>query len=83
MVKVEGTLDEIRELFREKMGPPKKVNRPKSTTKKETKVKRKASAYQKEVGRQLKKLKKKHPRTAVPKLMKRAHAAAKRVRKKK
>jgi len=45
------------------------------------KVKRKASAYSKEVGRQLKKLKKKHPRTPIPKLMKRAHAAAKRARK--
>ena len=45
------------------------------------KVKRKASAYSKEVGRQLKKLKKKHPRTPVSKLMKRAHAAAKRARK--
>jgi len=45
------------------------------------KVKRKASAYSKEVGRQLKKLKKKHPRTPVSKLMKRAHAAAKKARK--
>jgi len=45
------------------------------------KVKRKASAYSKEVGRQLRKLKKKHPRTPISKLMKRAHAAAKRARK--
>ena len=53
----------------------------KAATKVVKKVKRKASAYSKEVGRQLKKLKKKHPRTPVSKLMKRAHAAAKRARK--
>jgi len=52
-----------------------------TATKLGQKVKRKASAYSKEVGRQLKKLKKKHPRTPVSKLMKRAHAAAKRARK--
>ena len=39
------------------------------------KKKRKVSNYQKEFGRQLKMLKKKFPRTAVTKLMKRAHAA--------
>jgi hypothetical protein len=39
------------------------------------KVKRGATKYQKELGKQLKRLKKKHPRTAYPKLMKRAHAA--------
>ena len=37
--------------------------------------KRKVSKYQKEFGVQLKKLKKKHPRTAITRLMKRAHAA--------
>jgi hypothetical protein len=47
---------------------------------KSTKKKRKVSAYQKEFGRQLKKLKRAHPRTPVTKLMKRAHAATKRVR---
>ncbi len=36
---------------------------------------RKKSKYSKELGRQLKMLKKKHPRTAVTKLMKRAHRA--------
>ena len=46
-----------------------------------TRTKRKASAYQKEVGRQLKALKKKHPRTDVTKLMKKAHRQAKRLRK--
>jgi len=40
-----------------------------------TKKKRKVSKYQKEFGRQLKLLKKKFPRTAITKLMKRAHAA--------
>ena len=38
-----------------------------------TKQKRKVSKYQKELGRQLKMLKKKHPRTKVTALMKRAH----------
>jgi hypothetical protein len=37
--------------------------------------KRKVSKYQKEFGRQLKKLKAKHPRTKIQNLMKRAHAA--------
>jgi hypothetical protein len=37
--------------------------------------KRKVSKYQKELGRQLKMLKKKHPRTKVTALMKRAHRA--------
>ena len=36
---------------------------------------RKKSKYSKELGRQLKLLKKKHPRTAITKLMKRAHRA--------
>ena len=44
------------------------------------KPKRKVSAYQREFGRQLKKLKRKHPRTPVTKLMKRAHAATNRAR---
>jgi len=39
------------------------------------KKKRKKSKYSKELGRQLKMLKKKHPRTAITKLMKRAHRA--------
>jgi len=37
--------------------------------------KRKRSKYSRELGRQLKMLKKKHPRTAVTALMKRAHRA--------
>lgn len=45
-----------------------------------TKPKRKVSAYQREFGRQLKKLKRAHPRTPVTRLMKRAHAATKRAR---
>ena len=39
------------------------------------KKKRKVSKYQKELGRQLKMLKKKHPRTPVTRLMRKAHAA--------
>ena len=38
-------------------------------------TKRKVSKYQKELGRQLKMLKKKHPRTSVTALMKKAHAS--------
>lgn len=38
---------------------------------------KKVSKYQKELGRQLKLLKKKHPRTPITKLMKKAHAATK------
>ena len=41
----------------------------------EPKKKKKVSKYQKELGRQLKMLKKKHPRTRVTQLMKRAHRA--------
>lgn len=40
-----------------------------------TKKKRKVSKYQKEFGKQLKLLKKKHPRIPITRLMKRAHAA--------
>ena len=47
------------------------------------KPKRKVSAYQKEFGRQLKKLKKAHPKTPVTRLMKRAHAATKKARRSK
>ena len=43
--------------------------------------KRKRSKYQRELGRQLKMLKQKHPRTAVTKLMKRAHRATKKAMK--
>ena len=43
--------------------------------------KRKKSKYNKELGRQLKMLKKKHPRTAITALMKRAHRATKKAMK--
>lgn len=45
------------------------------------KTRRKVSGYQKEFGKQLKKLKKKHPRTNISTLMKRAHKATRKVRK--
>jgi len=41
---------------------------------------RKISAYQREFGRQLKRLKKKHPRTDISKLMKKAHVATRKAR---
>jgi len=46
-----------------------------------TKKKRKVSKYQKEFGKQLKKLKVKHPRTKITQLMKRAHRATRKVMK--
>ena len=45
------------------------------------KVRKKVSRYSRELGRQLKALKKKHPRTAAKDLMKRAHRATKRAMK--
>lgn len=45
------------------------------------KKKRKVSKYQKEFGKQLKKLKAKHPRTKITRLMKRAHAATRKAMK--
>lgn len=45
------------------------------------KIRRKVSPYQREFGRQLKKLKKKHPRTNISTLMKKAHRATRRIRK--
>jgi len=48
---------------------------------KRSKIKRQVSPYQREFGRQLKKLKKKHPRTDISRLMKRAHIATRRSRK--
>ena len=44
-------------------------------------VKRKASKYQREFGKQLKALKRKHPRTQAKTLMKRAHSATKKLMK--
>lgn len=43
------------------------------------KARKKVSKYQREFGRQLKKLKAKHPRTQVQTLMKRAHRLTKKV----
>jgi hypothetical protein len=48
---------------------------------KEPKKKRKVSKYQKEFGKQLKKLKAKHPRTKITRLMKRAHTATRKAMK--
>lgn len=45
------------------------------------KIKRKVSPYQREFGKQLKILKKKHPRTKISRLMRRAHIATRKVRK--
>ena len=45
------------------------------------KKKRKVSKYQKQFGKEMKKLKAKHPRTPVTRLMKRAHTATKKAMK--
>lgn len=45
-------------------------------------IKRKVSAYSKQFGKELKRLKIEHPRTPVTKLMKRAHTATKKIMKK-
>ena len=79
MGKVELTLEEYNSLIR---GSPIKKTRTNTKTSSSTKKTRKASPYQREVGRQLKKLKAKHPRTKVTSLMKRAHRAAKKELKK-
>ena len=50
---------------------------------KKTKRPRAPSAYNKEFSRQMKALKKKHPRTPATKLMKRAHTATKKARRNK
>ena len=51
---------------------------PVATKASQTVRKKVVSKYNKELGKQLRKLKKKHPKTAINKLMKRAHAATKR-----
>jgi len=81
----------IAEVFNEGSRPPRRSQGRRSrtstrkgmvraTARRAYEPKRKVSAYQREFGRQLKKLKKKHPRTPVTRLMKRAHAATKRAR---
>lgn len=55
---------------------PRKSSRKKKVTRKP----RAPSAYNKEFSRQMKALKKKHPRTPATKLMKRAHTATKKAR---
>lgn len=79
MGKVELTLEEYNALIR---GSPIKKPKTRSASLRPAKKTRKASPYQREVGRQLKKLKAKHPRTKVTSLMKRAHRAAKKEMKK-
>jgi len=52
--------------------------RSKTASKTQKKAKRKVTQYQRRFGLELKKLKKRHPRTPMTKLMKRAHTATKR-----
>ena len=72
--------DRVRNLEADLRNPVRSRTRGQRDLLRASKKKRKVSAYQKEFGRQLKKLKKKHPRTPVTRLMKRAHAATKKAR---
>jgi len=78
LVKVEGTLEELRALFLEGMKSEAKKKSKSAGRKVVRKGSRKVSEYSKRVGRHLKALKRKHPRTNVTKLMKKAHRLAKR-----
>lgn len=55
---------------------------PPTPTSNPSKPKRKVSKYQREFGRQLKKLKQAHPKTKIGTLMKRAHSATKKTMRK-
>lgn len=73
MVKIEGSIEEIRELIgdvKRTVKRAKKVSKQTITTGK--KVKRKLTDYQRFLKRELPKLKKKFPRTPQPSLMKKA-----------
>ena len=76
MVKVEGTLDELKALFVESAVQEAKVTAKKAgkaTVKKAVKTaKRAPSAYNKHMKKELARLKKKHPKTAHSALFKRA-----------
>lgn len=72
---------EVAELRRRFPGSPQGSGIPLGLPRSPAKKKRRVSAYQKEFGRQLKRLKREHPRTPVTRLMKRAHAATRRARK--
>lgn len=76
----EDILERLEGARRPRRGPPRRNRGSRRSRVPLPKPKRKVSPYQREFGRQLKKLKKKHPRTPVTKLMKRAHAATKRAR---
>ena len=78
MPTVTMTLEEYEALMSLVRGsePPRSSSEPEPVASGQKK-KRKKSKYQRELGRQLKMLKKKHPRTAITKLMKRAHRATK------
>ena len=76
MVKIEGTLEEIREMFAEGTKTQAKIEAKKAgkaVVKKAVKVaKRAPSAYNKHMKKELARLKKKHPKTAHATLFKRA-----------
>ena len=85
MPNVTMTLEEYEALRRlissERESEGASLSQRKRSVKKTTTKKRKATKYQVEFGKQMKKLKAKHKRTPVTKLMKKAHAATKKVMK--
>jgi len=81
MVEVKGTLEELNELFGNVRKTTKSVRKTYRTGKKAAKAaKRKVTPYQRKLGKAMKALKKKHPKTPMKRLMKRAHAKAKRMK---
>lgn len=80
MPTVTMTLEEYEALMAMVRGPGMPMSSPELASLPSGKPKkRRKSKYQRELGKQIKKLKKKHPRTSVTKLMKRAHRATKKV----
>lgn len=81
MIDLEGSEDmssqQQREIMNQFFGTPLDMPTRELDHRPKPKKKRAVSRYSKEFGVQLKKLKKKHPRTPVTKLMKRAHTATK------
>lgn len=81
MVEVKGTLEELNELFGNIRKTGKSVRKTYRTGKKAAKAtKRAITPYQRKLGKAMKALKKAHPKTPMKRLMKRAHAKAKRMK---
>jgi len=85
MATVTMTIEEyeaLMELVRLANGEMSLTNTSPAAAKPPAPTKRRRSKYNRELSKQLKMLKKKHPRTAVTQLMKRAHRATRKIMKK-